>query len=97
MAGRFASSTLDDVGVQALHLVGEHVGDGVRELLRVAVVAVVQHLRQHVRPGERELERLARERAAAGAGDRQVQAARADRPLDHAGGLARKRVAAPLA
>jgi len=55
------------------------------QLLGTAVVAVVQRLGEHVRPGERELERPGRERPGARAGDRQVERAGADRAFDHAG------------
>ena len=74
---------LHDVGIQVLDLLGEHIGDGVRQLLGILVVPVVQRLREHVRTGERELERLRRERLGARARQLEIQRSRADRPFDH--------------
>ena len=70
-----------------LHLFGEHIGDRVRELLGAAVMPVVQRLCQHVRSGERELERLCCERLRARARQLEVQRACADLALDHPGRL----------
>jgi len=67
-----------------LHLVGENAGNGMRQLRRVLVVPVMQRLGQHVRTGERELERPRGELLRARAGNRQIERAGADRPHHHA-------------
>ena len=46
-------------------------------------MTIEQRLRQHVRAGQRELERLRRQPLAARAGLRQIERAGADRPVDH--------------
>jgi hypothetical protein len=84
MTGKVGFVELHDGGVQPADLLGEHRGDRVRELRRVAVVPVVERLRQHVRAGDRELERPAGKAAGARAGDRQVERSRFDRAGHHA-------------
>lgn len=50
---------LDHVGIDVGHLFRQHVADGVRELLGVAIAPVVQHLGGHVPSGEGEAIELA--------------------------------------
>ena len=68
---------------QMFHLRGERVGDRHREVGQVLVVNVVKHLRQHVRAGQRELERPVGESFRTRAGLWQIERAGPDRALDH--------------
>ena len=74
---------LHHVGVKVFDLRGQCVRDRHREVGPVAVVLVDHAFRQHMRPGQRELEWLRREPPTARAGLRQVERARPDRAVHH--------------
>ena len=76
---------LHHVGIEMADLRGEHVGDCEGERRHVRVVAVDQRLGQHVRPGQRELQRCAGKLTRLAARTRQVEMAGRDRPGHDAG------------
>ena len=69
MAGQIRLVDLHDVGVEVLHLLGEHVGDRVRQLFGVAVVPVVQLFASMCGPVSVNLNGFVGERLGARAGD----------------------------
>jgi hypothetical protein len=72
---------LHDIGVEMPYLRGERVRDRHRQRGQVAVVDVVEHLGEHMRAGQGELERSPRQLAGARTGLRQIERAGADRPF----------------
>ena len=83
-AGQVGLVDLHHVGIEMTDLFGQHVGDRQGERRRVRVMPVDQGLGQHVRPGQRELQRRTGQPPRHPAGAGQVEMAGRDRSGDDA-------------
>ena len=74
---------LHDIRIEVAHLRGKRIGDRHREIGQTLVMNIVKHLGQHMRTGQRELERPVRQLLRTRAGLRQIERARPNRAVHH--------------